>query len=62
MNTEEEIKEAYADLRLSLGWKLLVEELEYNMEAIGNIANVKGIEDLSFRQGQLSVIRDILSV
>jgi hypothetical protein len=38
------------------GWKILMWELEDNARALNDIQDCKDLEDLRFRQGQLSAI------
>ena len=61
MNREDEkYYNDYFDLFRSDGWKQLIEELTQNAATINNVAVIKDVEDLFFRQGQLEVLVSLL--
>ena len=51
---------SYFDL-FQTGWKQIIEELTGNAAAINNVAVVKDVQDLHFRQGQLDILVYLLS-
>lgn len=51
----------YFDLFQSAGWKQFVEEITQNAVALNNVEQVKDNDDLRTRQGQLTILANILN-
>ena len=50
------------DLFRMQGWGLLIEDLKLQVPNIDSVEQVKTIEDLYFRKGQLNIIGSILNL
>lgn len=54
--------ENYFEMFRSAGWKQLVEELQANIVHINSVELTKDEQDLFFRKGQLSTLKQIINL
>lgn len=56
------LEEQYLDLFLHPAWENLRDSLANDLKVLNNIDSLSSIDELFYRKGQMSVIRDILSM
>lgn len=59
---EQKYLEDLNDMRLTAGWKTLIEELKANASVINSVTHTKDEADLNFRKGQLNIIHSIINL
>ena len=57
----EEYYNTYFDLFRSNGWKQLISELTNNAVALNSVENVKDVDDMFYKKGQLNVLASLLN-
>ena len=62
MTEEEQYVSDMQDMFMTVGWKLLIEEMEATSESLNDIRNIKDIEQLEFNKGMLALISSLLSL
>lgn len=48
---------ARIEMFASRGWRELMEDVEKMLDAIENVSAIKDLDDLRFKQGEMSIIR-----
>jgi hypothetical protein len=56
------LEEQYLDLFLHPAWVNLRDSLESDLTVLNNLDSLSSVDELFYRKGQMSVIRDILSM
>ena len=59
--TDDEYREAVTELTASYGWRLFESNMNEMAKQIDHLQDVRGTDDLNYRQGQLSVIALVLN-
>ena len=57
----EQYYSAYFDLFRSAGWKQLIGELTNNAMALNSVENLKDVDDMFYKKGQLNVLASLLN-
>lgn len=57
----EQYYSTYFDLFRSNGWKQLIGELTNNALALNSVENLKDVDDMFYKKGQLNVLASLLN-
>jgi len=57
----EQYYSVYFDLFRSAGWKQLIGELTNNAMALNSVENLKDVDDMFYKKGQLNVLASLLN-
>ena len=57
----EQYYSTYFDLFRSAGWKQLITELTNNAMALNSVENLKDVNDMFYKKGQLNVLASLLN-
>ena len=57
----EQYYSSYFDLFRSAGWQQLISELTTNANVLNSVENIKDVDDMFFKKGQLNVLATLLN-